>query len=125
MISFKRREEIFARVLKEVADVAVAGQKEYAHNEGNALGNFERLSQQLQIPREKVLWTYLTKHLDGILAHINGHRSQRESVDGRIKDAICYLILLQCMVDDERNPRPVKDDLILAQGIQQQQATLK
>jgi hypothetical protein len=107
MITFEDRRKIFDRVLKEVADVAVAGQKEYAHNEGNALGNFERLAQQLNTDKEKVLWTYLVKHLDGILAHINGHTSQREPVDGRIKDAICYLILLQCMVDDERKMREI------------------
>lgn len=102
MISFEERRQIFDRVLADVAKVAVAGQKEYAHNEGNALGNFERLASQLLIPREKILWTYLVKHLDGILAHINGHVSQREPVDGRIMDAICYLILLQCMVDDAK-----------------------
>jgi hypothetical protein len=55
-----------------------------------------------QVSREQVLWVYTTKHLDGIQAYVNGHRSQREGVEGRINDAITYLILLRGMVEDER-----------------------
>jgi len=43
---------------------------------------------------------YLLKHIDGIMAYINGHKSQREGVDGRITDAIVYLLLLRGMVED-------------------------
>ncbi|HEX6940221.1 MAG TPA: hypothetical protein VF158_12475 [Longimicrobiales bacterium] len=42
---------------------------------------------------------YLEKHLDGIHAYVQGHRSQRESVRGRINDAIVYLCLLRGMVE--------------------------
>jgi hypothetical protein len=81
------------------------GQKEYAHDESNALANFERGGREMELPREKVLWIYARKHIDGIVAYINGHRSQREPVQGRIKDLIVYLCLLQCMIeDDERRP---------------------
>ncbi len=81
-----------------------AGQKEYAHDEANALANFERLAFDLQLAREKVLWVYLKKHLDGVLAWINGHRSQRENVRGRIVDIIVYLILLWALIDDTPEP---------------------
>jgi hypothetical protein len=77
-----------------------AGQKEYAHDEGNALRNFEQTGAELQIPREKVWYIFAKKHWDGVLAWINGHRSQREDVRGRIKDMIVYLVLLWAMVDD-------------------------
>ena len=53
--------------------------------------------------REQALMTYLLKHIDGIMAHINGHKSQREDVSGRITDAIVYLLLLQGMIDDGQN----------------------
>ena len=76
------------------------GQKEYAHADDNPFRNFEALGDDLNLPREKVLWVYLKKHLDGILAWINGHRSQRESVKGRIKDAIVYLVILDAMGSD-------------------------
>lgn len=79
-----------------------AGQKEYAGGE-DAFGNFNRLSESLKTDRRKILWVYLTKHLDGITSFLNGHISQREPVEGRIDDAIVYLTLLRGMISEERN----------------------
>lgn len=85
----------------EESETREAGQKEYAHADDNAFSNFERLAAQLKIDRKIVLWIYLQKHLDGILAYINGHVSQREPVQGRIKDVRVYLTLLRGMIDEE------------------------
>lgn len=81
-----------------------AGQKEYAGGE-DAHGNFNRLAERLQLSPEKVLMVYLSKHLDGIDAYINGHKSQREGVHGRIEDAIVYLFLLHSMIEAPENGR--------------------
>lgn len=86
-----------------------AGQKEYAHKDSNAFANFDRVGEYLGIERKKVLWTYLQKHLDGIVAHINGHRSQRESVHGRIDDAHVYLELLRAMIIDDESAGLVQE----------------
>jgi hypothetical protein len=55
------------------------------------------------IDRKVVLWTYLRKHIDGIASFLKGHKSQREDVRGRIKDAIAYLILLYGMIEEEES----------------------
>ena len=47
---------------------------------------------------------YLLKHIDGINAHIDGHKSQREDVEGRIIDTIVYLFLLWGYIT-EKNPQ--------------------
>lgn len=91
---------LMAAIFADCQETREAGQREYAHDEQNALANFERLAADLGISREKALWVYTKKHLDGILAYINGHQSQRENVRGRIKDVIVYLILFWAMVDD-------------------------
>ena len=76
-----------------------AGQKEYAGGDrSDAFTNFNKLAVDLNIPREKILWIYAMKHRDGIVAHLNGHVSQREPVEGRIKDLIVYLTLLYGML---------------------------
>jgi hypothetical protein len=106
MISFAEREKICRKLAFDLIALGEQGQKEYAHDEGNALANFERLAQDLNLPREKVLWIYMRKHLDGILAHINGFQSQREPVQGRIMDAMVYLMLLYCMVEDNESQQP-------------------
>ena len=87
------QEEILPQVLK----TRDAGQKEYAHDVENVFANFERIANALDTSREKVLMVYLLKHIDGISAYSKGYRSQRESVRGRITDAIVYLMLLWAM----------------------------
>lgn len=81
-----------------------AGQKEYAHEDDNAFRNFEAVGKYLGIPREKVLLVYAIKHLDGVTAFVNGHRSQREPVQGRIQDLIVYLCLLYAMIEEDTQP---------------------
>lgn len=112
----KLMSEVFADCQKTRED----GQKEYAHDEENALRNFEQTGTDLRIPREKVLYIFAKKHWDGILSYINGHRSQRENVRGRIKDVIVYLILLWAMVDDDEAKKyedpPLRTDEVLVDG---------
>jgi hypothetical protein len=81
--------------------VRAAGQKEYARKQDNAFANFERIGESLSLNRDKVLLVYLLKHMDGIIAHVDGHSSQREDVRGRITDAIVYLCLLWGMIEDD------------------------
>mgnify|MGYP003648803593 CR=1 FL=1 len=85
----------------EISKTRESGQKEYAHSKDNVFANFERIGKALQISREKVLMTYLLKHVDGIKAYVNGHQSQREDVRGRITDIIVYLMLLWGMVEEK------------------------
>ena len=70
------------------------GQKEYARENDDVHANFKRISKYCNISSEKVIMVYLLKHIDGINAHIDGHESQREDVEGRIIDTIVYLFLL-------------------------------
>ena len=80
-----------------------AGQKEYARKESNAFANFERVADYIDSNKQKVLMVYLLKHIDGISSFVNGYKSQREDVRGRITDAIVYLCLLWGMIDEEDN----------------------
>ena len=79
------------------------GQKEYAHSEENVFANFERVGKAIDVSPDKTLMVYLLKHIDGITAYISGHKSQREDVRGRIKDAIVYLMLLWAMIEQKES----------------------
>ena len=87
-------------IVNEVLKTRDQGQKEYAHDKSNVFANFDRVGSLLSITSEKTLMVYLLKHIDGITAYLAGHKSQREDVRGRIKDAIVYLILLWAMVEE-------------------------
>lgn len=107
-----RAEFVYLPRLLRVLD---AGQAEYAGG-APAFGNFERLSQELDTSREKVLWTYAIKHKDGIAAWIRGHKSQREDVRGRIQDLMVYLLLLWGMCDEEELGPEIELDFDLEGG---------
>lgn len=92
-------DEFFIKIIDEIKETRDNGQKEYAHTENNVFANFERVADGLNISKEQALMVYLMKHMDGINAWIKGHKSQRENVTGRIKDAIVYLCLLWGMAE--------------------------
>ena len=91
------------QIWKEVQLTRDEGQKEYAHGVDNVFANFDRVGKALNISSDKTLMVYLLKHIDGITAYLSGHKSQREDVRGRIKDAIVYLTLLWAMIEEKEN----------------------
>ena len=90
-------------IWKQVQQTRDDGQKEYAHETENVFANFDRVGSLLSISSEKTLMVYLLKHIDGITAYLSGHKSQREDVRGRIKDAIVYLTLLWAMIEEKES----------------------
>ena len=99
-MNYKNLDKIIQRQIKQILQTRDDGQKEYARDVDNVFANFERVGKYINISREQVLMVYLLKHIDGIMAYINGHKSQREGVEGRITDAIVYLLLLRGMVEN-------------------------
>lgn len=92
---------VMSELQAKCQELQEAGQKEYAHDEGNAFRNFESIAEDLNLTREEVLLVYLKKHLDGITAFVvHGEGEQRESIFGRIEDSIVYLNLLAGMLVD-------------------------
>ena len=103
----KVMEQIFAECQK----LRGAGQAEYAHREEEAFANFIRVAERMHVDRKQVLMVYAEKHLDGIHSFLNGHKSQREDVRGRINDVIVYMCLLRGMIDEENSTvRPATEE---------------
>jgi len=98
-MNYKQLDKIIQSQIKQILKTREDGQKEYARNINNVFANFQRVGKYVGISQEQVLMVYLLKHIDGIMAYVNGHDSQRESVEGRITDAIVYLLLLRGMVE--------------------------
>jgi hypothetical protein len=94
--------DFFTQSFEHIMKLRQAGQKEYAHDAGNAFANFERAADDLGIDRKMILWVFAMKHRDGIASFLKGHTSQREDVTGRIQDLIVYLLLLWAMIEEER-----------------------
>jgi hypothetical protein len=94
----------FAALLEAIQEaerkVNTQGQDEYARSEEDCFSNFKRVGDWLNLDQRLVLLVYALKHLDGIVAHVEGHTSQREDVRGRIKDLRLYLAILWGMENE-------------------------
>ena len=101
----KQMQSLMQQIFLQIQETREQGQKEYARKHNNAFANFEKIGDNLVIPREEVLLVYLLKHIDGICAYVKGHKSQREDVRGRITDVIVYLCLLWGMINDTENKK--------------------
>ena len=97
----KHMNELMDVMMNDINKMRNEGQKEYAHDPNEIFANFNRISELTGTSKEKVLMTYVYKHIDGIMAYINGHTSQREDVRCRITDTIVYLMLLWGMIEEK------------------------
>ena len=85
---------------QRLVDLTATKGREYA-NSDDQLANFKRLSATLGISPEAVCFVYLTKHLDSIQSHLRcPEKLLSEPIEGRIDDAILYLILLKGLLND-------------------------
>ena len=91
---------LIGEIWNNIISTREQGQDEYARTTDDVLANFKRIASWQGQTQEKILMTYMLKHIDGILAYINGHTSQRENVRGRITDIMVYCMLLWAMVED-------------------------
>ena len=107
-MNYKQLNKIIQSQITQILQTRDDGQKEYARDVDNVFANFQRVGKYIGISQERVLMVYLLKHIDGIMAYINGHKSQREGVEGRITDAIVYLLLLRGMVENNETNKRTK-----------------
>ncbi len=111
---------LLSKIQSEEEIVRRAGQAEYSHDADNCFANFDSDAEH-GVSRLQSIMTHLNKHMRGIKAFVNGHRSQREDIRGRIKDARLYMALLWGAIEEElqqaekevqsfleeRDPRPI------------------
>lgn len=71
--------------------------REYA-SDADATANFKARASQLDIDPLKVWGIFFGKHIDAINAFIRTGHTLSEPIDGRIDDAILYLILLKALI---------------------------
>lgn len=90
-------------IIPQIKETRAAGQAEYARQDEDVLANFKRIGETLGLSKDKVISVFLLKHIDGIISYIDGHKSQREDVTGRLTDVIVYCCLLWASVEDKNN----------------------
>ena len=86
-----------------VEEKAIGNTKGVEYTQGkDRLDNFKRLSAEMGISPEMVLWVYLKKHMDSIAWWIKTGGVLSETIEERIKDARVYLSLLRGLVEEKK-----------------------
>lgn len=99
---FDRHTETLFEEIRQMRDTKG---KEYA-GDGDRFDNFNRLSVEADLTREKIWQVYFTKHWDAIKSFIkHGREFSDEKIHGRILDAIVYLMLLDGMIVENAQRR--------------------
>jgi hypothetical protein len=103
-IGIKQFDEIMRHTFEHLEKLSATKGMEYRQdNLDNVHDNFDRQALEMDMPSEKVLMTFLNKHLDSIKTYIKRSTSGEvyptpsEPIYGRVDDAILYLLLLKAM----------------------------
>ena len=100
-MTFEDFDKITERLMGEIRTMRDTKGKEYA-GPRDRFDNFNRLSKRMGISRNQVWQVYFTKHLDAIESYIrDGQTYSTENIQGRIIDAMTYLLLLAGMIEED------------------------
>lgn len=91
----------FRSVLEECDRVLKSKGNDYTQRQPGDKGrlkNFYRNGERLGLPAVKILALYLNKHLDAIETFVRHGQVESEPIEGRIVDAVNYLLLLAKLV---------------------------
>jgi len=81
---------------------------EYARSNTDQLANFKRQGEELGSTPEQILMVYLNKHVDSIKTYVKRLGTGQpvvlsEPIEGRIDDAILYLVLFKGLTRDRES----------------------
>lgn len=77
---------------------------EYSRGEVDVNSNFKRTAEATGIDPLQVCYIFMAKHLDSIANYIKNRPSNlSEPIEGRIGDAINYLLILASLIKEQEN----------------------
>jgi hypothetical protein len=104
-MTIDQRREIANSIFQESDSLLLNKGKSYAGNE-DSLSNFKRNAERLGMTKYQIWAVYFFKHIDSISNALkdnpNAPVDGSEGLKGRIADAITYLIILQCLLTEDK-----------------------
>ena len=98
----ERLHQIVAKQFDECEALLKQKNADYAPTH-DAVGNFKEAAAELGSTPYQILGVYLRKHLCAISAFIrNNGQLESEPIEGRITDAINYLVFLRALIVDRK-----------------------
>lgn len=106
-MTFSERAEYIERFLdRHCRSVMASKGTEYSQGQEDCNSNFKRQAEELGLSPLQVLKVYLNKHLDAISYAIKTNNFDgSEPIEGRIGDAVNYLLIAASLIDESRPPK--------------------
>jgi len=100
-----QRQDIISGIFSQVKDMAISKGKDYSSKE-DSLANFKRNAERLGLTKYQVWLVYFNKHIDAINNSIrynpDAPEVSSEPLEERIIDAITYLTLFKCLLEEDK-----------------------
>jgi len=100
----ERREQAVSELLEECRALRISKGVDYS-GASDVLDNFKRNAEPWGLTKYQVLSIYLSKHLDSVRNSIKANPSypqvESEPIRNRIADAVNYLLLLHCLLEED------------------------
>lgn len=91
------------KILEEARQIQIDKGREYTVSDNDKFKNFKSIGNRMKVDAKAVVMIYLLKHMDSIRNYVlTGTEASDESIDGRIIDAINYLLLLYGIIYEEK-----------------------
>ena len=104
-----KRQAIIASLFTDCLDECDRKGQDYAVHNGtekeiDSLSNFKSIASMLgsNITKYTVWYVYFAKHIHAITTFITTGKLESEGIKGRIIDAINYLAILHCMLEEDQ-----------------------
>lgn len=96
-------DEDFDSLLRQCVHLLAVKGKDYTIGTEDKLHNFKTVGEFTGMTPEQTLGVYFYKHIAAIFAYIkNSGQSESEPIEGRIADAVNYLLLFNKMVQERK-----------------------
>jgi hypothetical protein len=96
----------FYSIVQDVLEDCITIMREkgdaYAGEGQDKFANFNRLADKLGLDMKKIWQVYFQKHIDAIESFLREEYHDPEPIEGRIKDAINYLLILYGMIKEKQ-----------------------
>jgi hypothetical protein len=101
-MTFQEFDKFTEEIFEKVRNMRDTKGREYAGSK-DRFDNFNRIADVLELPRNVIWYVYFQKHIDSIRSYVKaGHEFSDEKMQGRVVDAITYLLLFAGMEKEDQ-----------------------
>lgn len=105
---WEQMDKIVEEQFEQIREIRRTKGRDYA-GDGDTLGNFKRTADEIGLTPEQVWYVFAKKHWDAIIAYVRKGQVESEPIDGRIDDALTYLLLLKGLIVERRENESIFD----------------